>query len=344
MFHDVVLRDTRPEDWPEQRARIRERVMLSMGKAPDVSAEPKFEVVSEYEAYGLRHQKIRFAVLPDEYGLAVLVLPKGASAANPAPAVVVCHGTYGWKHGKWGPLCLERLIDGGWGPADCGYSIELAQRGFATVTPDNYTCGELLTGGEKISEEEFRTRRKQVVEQFHKDYPEWSFDGRRLWHHQRLLDVMDRIETIQHGNYGVIGHSLGGRTAINLSSLDERIAVSVPSAGISPIFPNVPSAMRNTSKKPPFTANETASWFTYDYQDMFALNAPRPLLILEAFNDGLSPNIESGFQCFLKGQRAYALLGKADCFCTLTHGDGHATEGYVRNFAYSWFERWMLKR
>jgi len=344
MFHDVVLQDTQPEDWPEIRARIRKRVMSSMGSAPDVSVEPRLEVLSEYEAYGLKHQKIRYPVLPNEFGLAVIVLPKGASASNPVPAVVVCHGTYGWKHGKFGPLCLEGLMDGKWGAADCGYAIELAQRGFATVVPDNYKCGELLTGGEKISEEEFRTRRRQVVEQFARDYPDWSFDGRRLLHHQRLLDVMDRIDFIQPKSYGVIGHSLGGRTAINLSSLDERIAVSVPSAGISPILTNVPASLRDPLKKPPSTANETASWFPYDYQDMFALNAPRPLLILEAYNDGLNAKIDADFECFLKGQRAYALLGKPECFCTLTHGDGHATGPDVRDFAYRWFERWLRKR
>jgi dienelactone hydrolase len=341
MFHDVVLQDTRAEDWPAMRSRIRQRVLNSMGKSPEVQLAPSFEIVQEYEAYGLKHQKIRFSVLPGEFGLAVIVLPKGAGKSNPAPAVVLCHGTYGWKHGKSGPLCLERLQDGPWGPADCGYAIELAQRGFVTVVPDNYKCGELLTGGEKISEEEFRTRRKQVVEQFAKDYPEWSFDGRRLLHHQRLLDVMDRIDFIQPRRYGVMGHSLGGRTAINLSALDERITVSIPSAGISPMLTNVPSNLRDPLKKPPSTANETASWFPYDYQDMIALNAPRPLLILEAYNDGLNSRIEADFECFMRGQKAYALLGKPECFSTLIHGDGHATLPDVRDFAYRWLERWL---
>lgn len=344
MFHDVVLQDTHPEDWPEIRARIKKRVLDSMGKPPDATAEPGFEIQSAYEAYGLKHQKIRYAVLPNEYGLAVIVLPKDASASNPAPAVVVCHGTYGWKHGKSGPLCLERLIDGRWGPADCGYAIELAQRGFVTVVPDNYKCGELLTGGEKISEEEFRVRRRQVVEQFAKDCPDWSFDGRRLLHHQRLLDAMDRIDFIQPKGYGVIGHSLGGRTAINLSALDDRISVSVPSAGISSMAACVAPSSRNPLAKPLTTANETASWFPYDYQDMFALNAPRPLLVLEAYNDRLSDCVRANFECFIRGQAAYALLGKPECFCTLIHGDGHATESDVRDFAYRWFERWLLKR
>src|SRR5690242_4027830 len=109
MLPDIILQDTRPEEWPEIRAKIFKRVKTSMGTAPEVSAKPRFEVLLEYEKYGLKHQKIRHEVLPGEHGLAVIVHPKGCSARNPVPAVMICHGTYGWQYGKYGPLCLERL-------------------------------------------------------------------------------------------------------------------------------------------------------------------------------------------------------------------------------------------
>jgi hypothetical protein len=79
----------------------------------------------------------------------------------------------------------------------------------------------------------------------------------------------------------------------------------------------------------------------YDYQDMIALCAPRPLLLLEPFNDPYNPYPDANFQCYVRGQRAYALLGKPECFCTLTHGDGHDTVDDVRDFAYRWIERWL---
>jgi hypothetical protein len=74
---------------------------------------------------------------------------------------------------------------------------------------------------------------------------------------------------------------------------------------------------------------------------MIALCAPRPLLVLEPFNDNYNPYIDANFQCYVKGQRAYQLLGKPECFCTLTHGDGHDTTEHVRDFVYRWFERWL---
>ena len=59
MFRDVVLQDTRPEEWSAIRERIYARVMASMGTPLDVEVEPHYAVVEEYEKYGLRHQKIR---------------------------------------------------------------------------------------------------------------------------------------------------------------------------------------------------------------------------------------------------------------------------------------------
>ena len=41
MFRDIVLQDTRPDEWPALRARIRDRVSISLGTPPDVQVEPE---------------------------------------------------------------------------------------------------------------------------------------------------------------------------------------------------------------------------------------------------------------------------------------------------------------
>ena len=338
MFRAIVLQDTRPEEWPAIRDRIHSRLMIALGAPPDGVVEPGFEVMDEYENYGLRHRKIRFRVLPDEDGLAVVVLPEGADQAHPAPAVVVCHGTYGWKYGKWGPLTLDHI-------GDCGYAIELAQRGFAAVSVDNYKCGEMLIGDEDLSDAEIQARRKATTERFAQVYPAWSLDGIRMLYHQRLLDVLDGLDCIQPKTYGVMGNSLGGRMAIFLIALDERIGAAVPACGISPNLTNVyrsggASDYRGESAMSAHF-RRTGGKTLYDYQDMIALSAPRPLLLVDPYNDLYNPYIMANFQCYVEGQRAYELLGKPECFCTLTHGDGHATLDDVRDFAYRWFERWL---
>ncbi len=338
MFRDVVLQDTRPEEWPAVRERIHARIMGSMGTPPDLEVQPDYEVLEEYERHGLRHRKIRYRVMPDEYGLAVIVLPDGIDEGRPAPAVVICHGTDPVK-GKYNVLSPDERLNR-------AYGIELAQRGFVTVTPDSYEFGERLTHGEELPRDEIRRRYIASMERFIEEHPEWSLDGRRLWEHQRLLDVLDGIGFIRPGGYGVIGNSLGGRMAIFLAAFDERIACGVPSCGISPNLTNVyrmvsghvaykssPNLMRHFQT--------SGGHMLYDYQEMLALCAPRALLVLEPFNDMGNPYIQANFRCYVAGQRVYQLLGKPERFCVLTHGDGHDTTEHVRDFAYRWFERWL---
>jgi hypothetical protein len=338
MFRDVVLQDTRLEEWPGIRERIHARVMGSMGTPPDLVVEPHYELLEEYERYGLRHRKIRYRVMPDEWGLAVIVLPEGVDDAAPGHAVVVCHGTYGGRLGKTGPLTVD-------GP-ECAYAIELARRGFVTATPDNYLFGERVTQGEDMPEEEIGRRYTESLQRFIDEHPEWSLDGRRLWEHRRLLDVLDRLPSVRPGAHGVMGNSLGGRMTVFLAAFDGRIAAAVPSTGISPNLTNI---YRLLSGHPANFSSplwiehfrRTRGHMLYDYADMIALCAPRPLLVLEPYNDAYNPYIAANFQCYLAGQRAYALLGKPECFCTLNHGDGHATLDDVRDFAYRWFARWL---
>ena len=334
MFRDVVLQDTRPEEWPALRARIHERVAGCLGTPPQVKVNPEVQVVKEYENYGLRHVKIRFRVMPDEWGLAVLVMPDGASARRPAPAVVVCHGT-ARAEGKYSVLTRE-------GPASEGYAIDLAQRGFVAVAPDTYKFGELLTQGEDLPYPEVEKRWNEANAELARAHPEWSMDGRRLWDHQRLLDALDTLDFVEPKRYGVMGNSLGGRSAIFLAALDERIGAGVPSTGISP---NVTNIFRSGAPRKSKWADYVASTGTaYDYQDLIALAAPRPLLVIEPFNDPYNPFLAANFQIYVSGQRAYALLGKPECFATLNHGDGHELPRDACEFAYRWLERWLKRK
>ena len=329
MFRDVVLQDTRPEEWSAIRERIYARVMASMGTPLDVEVEPHYEVVEEYEKYGLRHRKIRSRVMPDEYGIAVIVRPEGVREGDQAPAVVIAHGTDA-VNGKYNNLSPDER-------PNRAYAIELAQRGFVTITPDCYEFGELLTQGEDLTHEEIHKRYADSRARFAEQHPDWSLDGRRMRDHRLLLDVLDTMDFVRPGGYGIIGNSLGGRTAIFLAALDERIAAGVPSCGISPNLTN----MYRSSSAPKERKGRSGGQMVYDYQDMIALSAPRPLLLVDPYNDLYNPYIMANFQCYVEGQRAYELLGKPECFCTLTHGDGHATLDDVRDFAYRWFERWL---
>lgn len=267
----------------------------------------------------------------------MIALPEGADRGRSAPAVVVCHGTDA-ERGKDSLLSLDR--------PERAYAIELAQRGFVAAVPDCYQFGELLTHGQDLPPQEIQRRYVESMARFLREHPEWSLDGRRIWDHQRLLNVLNRMDFVRPDGYGVMGNSLGGRTAIFLAALDERISAAVPSCGISPNLTNVYRTVSGdpaTKMSPKWIEHflQSGGRMMYDYQDMIALCAPRPLLVIEPFNDNYNPYVEANFECYVAGQRVYGLLGKPERFCTLTHGDGHNTTEDVRDFAYRWFKRWL---
>jgi len=340
MFRDIVLQDTTAEEWPPLRERIYRRVMSSMGTFPDVRVEPGVEVLEEYEKYGLRHVKVRFPVMPGEQGLAVIVLPDGVSEDKPAPAVLTIHGTSP-ERGKWGMLDLE-------GPKYRAYAIDLARRGFVTVSADQFCFGELLTQGEDIDRDVLRERYQNRMRSFAERWPDWSLDGKRLSDHQRLLDALETVPYIRQGGFGAIGNSLGGRTVMYLAALEQRITAAVPSCGISPnltnVWRSVPSK-REWKLSPKWEEHflRNGGQMLFDYQDMIALTAPRALLVLEPYNDALNTHMDANFNCYVRGQKAYSLVGKPESFATLTHGDGHGIPPDVREFAYRWFDRFLAK-
>ncbi|MBN1671152.1 MAG: hypothetical protein JXR37_08980 [Kiritimatiellae bacterium] len=340
MFRDIVLQDTTAAEWPQIRARIDRRVMSSMGTFPEARVEPGVEVLDAYEKYGLRHVKVRYPVMPGEQGLAVIVLPDGADEKRPAPAVLTIHGTNPEK-GKWGMLDPE-------GPKYRAYAIDLARRGFVTVSADQFCFGELLTRGETLDPDALRERYQNAMAQFAERFPDWSLDGKRLWDHQRLLDALETLPYIAKRGFGAIGNSLGGRTVMYLAALETRITVAVPSCGISPnltnVWRSVPSK-REWKLSPNWEAYflRNGGQMLFDYQDMIALTAPRALLVLEPYTDGLNTYMDANFNCYVRGQKAYSLIGKPECFATITHGDGHGIPPDVREFAYRWFERFLGK-
>ena len=207
MIGNIVTKDLKKEEWPILRERMLERIMQTFGTSP-VGLEPtknEFEELCRYEKHGLTHIKIRYHVFADEWAYAIIILPKGFKDGDIAPAIVTIHGTNGvrGKEGVCDPVGTPRRA----------YATELAERGFVTISPDQYGFGEAME-----SEEE-----QKKFDEFYDRYPEWSLSCRRVLGHVRVLDVLDQLDYVKKDGYGVMGNSLGGQAAFYLAALDERI-------------------------------------------------------------------------------------------------------------------------
>jgi dienelactone hydrolase len=348
MLRDVVLPSTTRNEWKTEIAPgIREKILAVWGEFPEEVPAPEYTVLSESENYNLKHLSFTYPTAGDHRNFAVMVLPEQFHKGKKYPVVVIPPGT-GGQVGSF--IYLDCKIR-----PNAAYPIDLAKRGYITVIADQFPSGHLINPDKKPElDDRMRNTMKKYGEEFYSEFSGWSIDGRRIWDYQRLLDVLDTMDFVDSDRYGTMGISLGGRLSVHLGAMDERIKVSAPIAGISPKITNVYRELKRISAgdksrflEPRFFESMTAPGkgtlgrTPYDYHELTALHAPKPLLIIEPYNDPYNPYIEANYQVYTKVQNVYFLYGKPERFCTLTHGDGHASVPMVRDFAYAWFERWL---
>jgi len=326
----LILPDTKPEEWPAIRAKILERVKVSFGHGT-VELTPtvnKFEELERYQNYGLTHVKYRYHVVDDIWNEAVLILPEKFQNGNKSSAILTIHGTNGasGKNGALGAPGTRRA-----------YGAELAKRGFITFSPDLFGYGATI----KNSTEE------KLVDDFLKKYPNWSYRAIKLLVLIRAIDVLEQLPFVNKGWYGSMGNSLGGGMALYHAAIDPRIKVSVPSTGVSPVATNIFRLMRPGANK-----EEPEKWkkiakdgkSPYDVHEIIALCAPRAMLFLQDFNDPYNPDEIASVRAIYQAMMVYQLLGTPNRISVLMHGDGHDTVDDVREFAYMWFDRFLLKK
>lgn len=327
MVSSVITRDTKKEEWGELRGRIKSRILESFGKSAVelAPAKNKYEVLDRYVAHGLQHVKIRYEVLCGEWSFGVLVLPENFSEDKRYKAVLTVHGTNGVK-GKYGVCDPENQ-------PKRAYAIELARRGFVTLSPDQYGFGEAMEDGEY----------RKGFESFYDRYPEWSLSSRRVLGHIRALDVLDQLDFVEHTGYGVIGNSLGGQASFYITAFDERIKASVISTGISPNATNVYRDLTRTQPLEPgvkeiMKKRGRAPW---ELNEMLALCAPRAVLCLEPFDDPYNPYTSVTIDCIKSAWEVYKLMEAPEKLTMYIHGDGHDTVDTVRDLSYDWLERFL---
>jgi len=325
MIGDVILPSTTVEDWSTIREEIRVRILASMGTAPEGigEAEPQHEEIERFEKDGLTHVRIRYHVVDDAWTEAIVILPEGGEKTPPAPAVLTIHGT-DYERGKLGVIDPER--------SRRNYGQELARRGYVTFSADQFPFGTSWSE---------RTPR-EYIDAFFAKYPDWSLDGRRLWDHKRALDVLETLPCVEK-KFGAIGNSLGGRSVMYTTALDERITAAVSSTGISPNATNVfRSCTIQTELSPALSAAISKKGrIPWEYHEMIALCAPRALLALEPYNDSENPDVFPTFECIYRASSVYRLLGVPDRLTMICHGEGHDTPDDLREFAYRWFDRFL---
>jgi len=295
----------------DPRARqVRANLQLVMGDLPPESKLVPLDVrvVDEKKLETHTRKRITFAAEQGDRVPALLLLPNAPVGRK--PAMLCLHQTS--RLGK------TELV--GAGKPYMAYGSELAERGFVVLAPDYPNFGDY------------------AVDPYALGYASTTMKG--IWNHRRALDLLQSLPEVDPGRIGVIGHSLGGHNALFLAAFDERVRVVVTSCGFTSFakysggnlagwshagyMPRIDKVYGKDPARMPF-----------DFPDILALVAPRPLFINAPLHDANFDN--SGVRDCVEAVRPiYALPGN---LVLATPDAGHDFPPDVRRSAYEFVER-----
>lgn len=197
------------------------------------------------------------------------------------------------------------------------YATHLAERGVTAVVVPWWFESLAVEGADGLS-----ARYARAVDE-HRRRHTCTGLGRSVADLTAVLDALDR-EAIGSGVYGCFGHSLGGKLAMFLSALDERIAAAVLSE------PGVGWAHSNWSA--PWYVGDLAP-AARDHDELLAAIPPRRLLLLAG---GDSDGEHNAALVAEARRRAGDLADRID---TISHGEGHTPPWWALEDAYAWLRR-----
>lgn len=156
--------------------------------------------------------------------------------------------------------------------------------------------------------------------------------GVEAWNCVRALDYLQSRPEVDPEKLGVTGRSGGGAYSWWIAAIDERIKCAVPVAGITDLQNHVVDGCVEGHCDCMYMVNT----YRWDYSQVAALVAPRPLLISNTDSDGIFP-LDGVVRVFDKARRIYTLLGKRDQIGLNITSGGHKDTQELQVTAMRWF-------
>jgi fermentation-respiration switch protein FrsA (DUF1100 family) len=258
---------------------------------------------------------ITFATAKDDRLSAYLCIPKDTKGK--APGVLCLHPTEK-NLGK-------KVVVGLGGKPHRQYAVELAERGYATLSPDYVGMGGY------------------TYDPYKNGYVSATMKGIR--NHMICVDLLQSLPEVDGAAIGAIGHSLGGHNSMFVGVFDERVKCVVSSCGFCSFptyykgkiagwshngyMPLLKTKYDLNPKKVPF-----------DFPEVVAALAPRAFLAVAPINDS-NFDVQGVKDCIVAARPVYQLLA-AEAKLAATYPDaGHDFPDESRKMAYEWMDRWL---
>lgn len=190
-----------------------------------VAVDPKLRLRKRTRIDGGARWEITYEVAEGERVHATLLIPEGTGRR---PALIASH-----QHAGQHALGRSEPI-GEAGNPEMAYGRELFLRGFVVLCPDHLGFEDRRQSKRRDQQ----TLQGAAFEQFvfldallHGS----SLAAKYLFDLQQALDVLAGLDFVDPSRLGVIGHSLGGQTALWLAAADRRIRAAFVSCGFSQV-------------------------------------------------------------------------------------------------------------
>lgn len=304
-------------DWLKRRAEILRGMQEVMGPLPGREKHCPLDVRTEEEADAGTYVRrlITYAAEPGGRVPAYLLVPKALlDSGKRAPAVLCLHPT----DNKIG----HKVVVGVGGRPNRQYALELAQRGYVTLSPSYPQLADYQPDCKALGYQ--------------------SGTMKAIWDNMRGLDLLETLPFVRKGAYGAIGHSLGGHNSVYTAVFDSRIQVIVSSCGLDSYLDYKDGDIRGwTSDRymPRLLAyKDRLQDIPFDFHEMIGALAPRMCFISAPLKDD-NFKWQSVDRIAAAARPVYNLYGKPENL-RVEHPDcDHDFPDAMREIAYSLFDR-----
>jgi dienelactone hydrolase len=301
-------------DWSGRRAAARAELLEMLGLDPmPERTDLKATVTGTVDHAEFTVENLHFQSRPRLYVTANLYVPKGLT--GPAPAVLYVCGH------------AEVKRDGVAYGNKVGYQHHaawFARNGYVCLIIDTLQLGE-------IEGVHHGTYNKGMWWWNSRGY---TPAGVEAWNCIRALDYLETRKEVDAQRIGVTGRSGGGAYSWWVTALDDRIKVSAPTAGITDLHNHVIDGTVEGHCDCMFMINT----YRWDFPEVAALAAPRPLLIVNTDKDDIFP-LDGVMRLYWKTRRLYDLFERPKLLGPVITEGGHVDTQEQQVATLQWFNR-----
>jgi dienelactone hydrolase len=309
--------------WQEvDRSKTRSTLLRLLGEMPARPSPSKVKVVSKEDQGDYILERFEF-----HNGLmnvpGILLLPKGRKGA--VPAIIGLHGHGSSKES----ICTDAKSGQFIGP-------QLARKGYIVAAIDSYFNGERVGKGPAGRLEKASGQEASLFKLF-------LWQGRTLWgmmlrDEQCLIDYLETRPEVDRQRIAATGMSMGCTRSWWLAAIDDRIKAIVGVACFTRYTELIAHGNLRMHGIYYFVPGVLAH---FDVEAVYALVAPRPMLMLSGDQDGGAPT-DGVITLEKKLGAVYRLHGKSDHFRSVLYKDtGHEYLPEMKAEMIEWFERYL---